>query len=95
MTARHRDKISIGEKRSITNELEAFAGPGKPRGCKICERGDWKIARVAREAGYTAVKVAEFLIQRHGYPATLDKDQVYRHWHRCDANGSDRHSESI
>lgn len=79
-------KISIGETRHILNELVAFAGTAKPRGCPICRNGDEKIAQVARDAGYSAQKVAEFFIKTRNYPASLtDRETVYRHWYRCDA----------
>lgn len=79
-------KISKGEIKSIMNELIAFAGPGKPRGCLICLNGDEKIAQVARDGGYTAARIAEFLIQTRDYPASLmDRESVYRHWYRCEA----------
>lgn len=78
-------KITLGETRAIQKELEAFAGRGRPRGCPICRNGDQNIAKVAKDAGYTAAKVAEFLIKtRDNYDeATVKEDAVYRHWHRC------------
>jgi hypothetical protein len=85
--AKGKMKISLGETKHIRNELEAFAGPGKPRGCPICQNGDdVKVAQVARDAGYTAAQVAAFFIKTRDYSESLmNREVIYRHWYRCEA----------
>lgn len=84
MAADRTKKTPLGEVRAIQIELEAFAGPAKPRGCPICRHGDQDIAKVARDKGYSGQQVADFLKQTRGY-TVIDREAVYRHWHRCAA----------
>jgi len=76
-------KITLGEMRAIERELEAFAGKPKKRGCPICRNEDQALVQVARDKGYTAQKVADFLITIRNYDKGMDESAVYRHWYRC------------
>lgn len=81
-------KISKGETVAIKNELLACVGPAKLRGCLICRKGDEKELQVAKDEGYQAEQVSEFLIRTRSYPASLmNRGVVYRHWHRCGVQG--------
>jgi hypothetical protein len=84
-------KVSKGEALALHKELEACVGPAKQRGCLICRNMDQTVVQVARDKGYQAEQVAEFLIRKRSYPESLmNRGVVYRHWYRCatEANGS-------
>jgi hypothetical protein len=76
-------KIAVGEVLALKRELEAFAGPApKLRGCEICRNGDQNAVKVARDNGYKAQTIADFLNTTRGYE--INDGAVYRHLYRCE-----------